>query len=293
MTSLWLFGNLLLYQIGQKRSSRLKMGKDMHVIVCVKQVPDTTNVRINPETNTLMREGVESIMNPYDEYALEEALRLKDKHGARVSVISMGPPQADVVLREALARGADDGVLLTDRAFAGADTLATSYAIAQAIKRINPKPDLVFFGKQAIDGDTAQVGPGVSEFLNCCLVTYVQALEVSGDTFTVETHMDEGTDVIEGKLPAVMTVVKEASTPRFSSLSGWMGAKKADIPKWGRADVKAEVEMCGLDGSPTKVVKIFAPPVKTGGIRMDGREEPDAAVAAIVKALQDKGVVKS
>ena len=265
----------------------------MHVIVCVKQVPDTTNVRINPETNTLMREGVESIMNPYDEYALEEALKLKDKHGARVSIITMGPPQADVVLREAIARGADDGVLLTDRAFAGADTLATSYAIAQAILKINPKPDLVFFGKQAIDGDTAQVGPGVSEFLNCSLVTYVQALEVNGDTFTVETHMDEGTDVIEGKLPAVMTVVKEASTPRFSSLSGWMGAKKADLPKWGAADVKAEKAMIGLDGSPTKVVKIFAPPVKSGGVRMDGREAPEAAVAAIVKALEDKGVVKS
>ena len=265
----------------------------MHVIVCVKQVPDTTNVRINPETNTLMREGVESIMNPYDEYALEEALKLKDRHGARVSVITMGPPQADVVLREALARGADDGVLLTDRAFAGADTLATSYAISLAIKKINPKPDLVFFGKQAIDGDTAQVGPGVSKFLDCALVTYVQALSVEGDTFTVETHMDDGTDVIEGKLPAVMTVVKEASTPRFASLSGWMGAKKADIPKWGAADVGAEKAKCGLDGSPTKVVKIFAPPVKTGGVRVDGRGKPDDAVATIVKTLQGKGVVKS
>jgi len=265
----------------------------MHVIVCVKQVPDTTNVRINPETNTLMREGVESIMNPYDEYALEEALRLKDRHGARVSVITMGPPQADVVLREALARGADDGVLLTDRTFAGADTLATSYAIAQAIRRINPRPDVVLFGKQAIDGDTAQVGPGVSEFLDYTLVTYVQALEVEGDTFTAETHMDEGTDVLEGKLPVVMTVVKEASTPRFASLSGWMGAKKAELPRWGAADVQAAVEMCGLDGSPTKVVKIFAPPVKTGGVRMDGREAPDAAVAAVVKALQGKGVIKS
>jgi len=265
----------------------------MHVIVCVKQVPDTTNVRINPETNTLMREGVESIMNPYDEYALEEALKLKDKHGARVSVITMGPPQADVVLREALARGADDGVLLTDRAFAGADTLATSYAIAQAIKKINAKPDLVFFGKQAIDGDTAQVGPGVSEFLNCSLVTYVQKLDVKGDTFVVETHMDEGIDVIEGKMPAVMTVVKEASTPRFSSLSGWSSAKKTAIPKWGAQDVGAVAELCGLNGSPTKVVKIFAPPVKTGGTKMDGREEPSAAIQAIVKVLQDKGVLKA
>ena len=262
----------------------------MHIIVCVKQVPDTANVRINPETNTLMREGVESIMNPFDEYALEEALRLKDAHGARVTVITMGPPQADVVLREAMARGADDGVLLTDRAFAGADTLATSYAIAQAIKKINAKPDLVLFGKQAIDGDTAQVGPGVSEFLDVSLVTYVKSVQVSGDTFTVETVMDEGTDVIEGQLPAVMTVVKEASSPRFASLSGWMEAKKTAIPRWGAKDVGATPEACGLNGSPTKVVKIFAPPTKSGGTRMDGREEPSAAVQAILKALQDKGV---
>ena len=265
-------------------------GIAMHIVVCVKQVPDTTNVRINPETNTLMREGVESIINPFDEFALEEALKLKDAHGARVSVVSMGPPQAEVVLREAMARGADDVVLLTDRAFAGADTLATSYAISQAIKKINARPDLVLFGKQAIDGDTAQVGPGVSEFLGYPLVTYAKSIKVEGDTYTVETMMDEGVDVIEGKLPAVMTVVKEASTPRFATLSGWMQAKKADIPRWGAKDVNADLTMCGLDGSPTKVVKIFAPPVKTGGTRMDGREQPSAAVDAIVKLLQEKGV---
>ena len=262
----------------------------MHIIVCVKQVPDTTNVRINPETNTLMREGVESIMNPFDEYALEEALKQKDAHGARVTVISMGPPQAEVVLREAMARGADDAVLLTDRAFAGADTLATSYVIAQAIRKITAKPDLVLFGKQAIDGDTAQVGPGVSEFLNFPLVTYVRSLTISDGTFTVETLMDEGVVVIEGALPAVMTVVKEATTPRFASLSGWMAAKRTAIPRWGAKDVGAEAALCGLEGSPTKVVKIFAPPTKSGGLRMDGREEPSAAVEAILKMLQDKGV---
>jgi len=262
----------------------------MHIVVCVKQVPDTANVRINPETNTLMREGVESIINPFDEYALEEALKLKDVHGARVTVISMGPPQAEVVLREAMARGADDAVLLTDRAFAGADTLATSYVIAQAIKKVDAHPDLVLFGKQAIDGDTAQVGPGVSEFLDVALVTYVKSVKISGDTFTVETLMDDGVDVIEGKLPAVMTVVKEASTPRFASLSGWMAAKKTAIPRWGAKDVGAAPEMCGLNGSPTKVVKIFAPPTKSGGIRMDGREEPAAAIDAILKVLHEKGV---
>jgi electron transfer flavoprotein beta subunit len=262
----------------------------MHIIVCVKQVPDTANVRINPETNTLIREGVESIMNPFDEYALEEALKLKDEHGARVTVITMGPPQAEIILRDAMARGADDAVLLTDRAVAGADTLATSYILSLAIRKLNARPDIVFFGKQAIDGDTAQVGPGVSEFLNYPLVTYVKSLTVVDGVFTAETMMDEGVDVLEGKLPAVMTVVKEASTPRFASLSGWINAKETEIPAWGAKDVEADLAQCGLDGSPTKVVKIFAPPVKTGGKKMDGGETPDEMVNAIVGLLKDKGV---
>ena len=262
----------------------------MHVIVCVKQVPDTTNVRINPETNTLIREGVESIMNPFDEYALEEALKLKDEHGARVSVITMGPPQADIILREALARGADDAVLLTDRAVAGADTLATSYILSLAIRKLNRKPDLVFFGKQAIDGDTAQVGPGVSEFLKYPLVTYVKSLTINDGVFKAESMMDEGVDVLEGKLPAVMTIVKEASTPRFASLGGWVEAKETEIPAWGAKEIEADLAQCGLDGSPTKVVKIFAPPVKSGGKKLDGSETPDNAVNAIVELLKEKGV---
>ncbi|MCX6873835.1 MAG: electron transfer flavoprotein subunit beta/FixA family protein [Verrucomicrobia bacterium] len=265
----------------------------MHIIVCVKQVPDTANVRINPDTNTLMREGVESIINPFDEYALEEALKLKDTCGARVSVLTMGPPQADIVLREAMARGADDGVLLTDRVFAGADTWATSYVIAQAIKKLNPKPDLVLFGKQAIDGDTAQVGPGVSEFLKIPLVTYVKSIQVADGRFTAETMMDDGVDFIEGSMPAVMTVLKEAAPPRFARLGGWMAAKHAAIPRWSAKDLKAVPELCGLQGSPTKVVKIFAPPTKSGGIRMDGRELPSAAVQAIVKLLHQKGLANS
>jgi len=260
----------------------------MHIVVCVKQVPDTANVRINPETNTLIREGVESIMNPFDEYALEEALKLKDEHGARVTVITMGPPQADIILREALARGADDAVLLTDRAVAGADTLATSYILSLAIRKLDMKTDLVLFGKQAIDGDTAQVGPGVSEFLNYPLVTYVKSLTVKDDVFTVGTAMDEGVDVLEGKLPAVMTIVKEASTPRFASLSGWIAAKEAEIQTWSANDVNADISQCGLDGSPTKVVKIFAPPVKSGGRIIDESEKPNDAVNEIVRLLKEK-----
>ncbi len=265
----------------------------MHVVVCVKQVPDATNVRINPETNTLMREGVESIVNPFDEYALEEALRLKDQFGARVSVVSMGPPQATVVLREAMARGADDGVLVSSRAFGGADTLATSYTISQAIKKLcdGGKPDLVLFGKQAIDGDTAQVGPGVSEFLDVPLITYVRSLKMDAEgNFEVESIMDDGANVIQGKLPAVMTVLKEASVPRFASLSGWMAAKRAQVAVYDEKTVNADPDKIGLKGSPTKVVTIFPPPTKTGGKKIDCRSDKQMAVDAIMKLLKEKGI---
>lgn len=265
----------------------------MHVVVCVKQVPDATNVHINPETNTLMREGVESIINPFDEYALEEALRLKDQFGARVTVISMGPPQATVVIREALARGADDGVLVSSRAFGGADTLATSYTISKAIETIcdGKKPDLVLFGKQAIDGDTAQVGPGVSEFLDLPLVTYAKSIQMDKDgNFEVESPMDDGVNIIKGKLPAVMTVLKEASTPRFAPLSGWMAAKHADIRVLNEKDVKADLNKIGLKGSPTKVVTIFPPPTKTGGKKVDARGDAAKAVDTILKFMKEKGI---
>ena len=277
----------------------------MRVVVCVKQVPDTTNVRINPKTNTLMREGVESIVNPFDEYALEEALRLKDVHGAHVTVISMGPPQATAVLREALARGADDAFLVSSRAFGGADTLATSYTLSQAIKKAcgGKTPDLVLFGKQAIDGDTAQVGPGVSEFLDVPLVTYVKKITLPkgcGETgvspmvvpFTVEAITDDGTAVIEGTLPAVMTVVKEASTPRFASLAGWMDAAKAQITVLDEKAVEANPLWIGLTGSPTKVVTIFPPPTKGGGEKVDARGDAAAGARAISDFLAKKGLVK-
>ena len=273
----------------------------MNIVVCVKQVPDTTNVRINPKTNTLMREGVESIVNPFDEYALEEALRLKDSHGAHVTVITMGPPQATAVLREALARGADDAFLVSSRAFGGADTLATSYTLSQAIKKAcgGKTPDLVLFGKQAIDGDTAQVGPGVSEFLNVPLVTYVKKISLVKETtiggsgapeplpkvsFSVSTLMDDGTAVIEGALPAVMTVVKEASTPRFASLAGWMDAAKAPGTVLGEKAVEANPLGIGLT--------IFPPPTKGGGEIVDARGDASAGARAISDFLEKKGLVK-
>ena len=267
----------------------------MHVVVCVKQVPDTTNVRINPKTNTLMREGVESIANPFDEYALEEALRLKDQEGARVTVVSMGPPQAMAVLREALARGADDAFLVSSRAFGGADTLATSYTLAMAIRKVcgGKTPDLVLFGKQAIDGDTAQVGPGVSEFLGVPLVTYVKEITIDKEKFfTVTTVMDDGEHVIKGSFPAVMTVLKEASTPRFAPLAGAMRAAKSEITVLDEKSIEADPIRIGLKGSPTKVVTIFPPPVKGGGEKVDARGDVTLGAQAIVSFLAKKGLVK-
>ena len=263
----------------------------MHVVVCVKQVPDTANVRINPETNTLMREGVESIVNPFDEYALEQGLMLKDRHGAKLTVVSMGPPQATAVLRESLARGADDAFLVSSRAFGGADTLATSYTLAQAIRKAcgGKTPDLVLFGKQAIDGDTAQVGPGLSEFLGVPLVTYVRKIdvtEVGGEAnFTVESVMDDGVATIEGMLPAVMTVLKESDAPRFAPLAGAIRAAKADITVLDEKDIEADSAYIGLKGSPTKVVTIFPPPIKGGGEKIvaSGQDAAKAIVAFLEK----------
>ena len=263
----------------------------MDVVVCIKQVPDTTNVRINPETNTLMREGVESIVNPFDEYALEQGLLLRDRYGAKLTVVSMGPPQATAVLREALARGADEAVLVSSRAFGGADTLATSYTLAQAIRKAcGGVPDLVLFGKQAIDGDTAQVGPGVSEFLGVPLVTYVKSLEIKESLFSVACVMDDGVATVEGRLPAVMTVLKDADAPRYAPLAGAIRAAKAQITVLNEKDIEADPVKIGLKGSPTKVVTIFPPPVKGGGEKVVA--SGDEAAQAILTFLERKGLVK-
>ncbi len=192
----------------------------MHIVVCVKQVPNTTQVRINPETNTLVREGVESIMNPFDENALEMALQLKEQHaGTKVTVLTMGPPQAAEVLKEAVGRGADAVVLLSDRAFAGSDTWATSYALSMAIRQME-KPDLILFGKQAIDGDTAQVGPGVADWLDLPCIAYARKIEVANGVAQVERAYEDGYEKLEVALPCVLTVLKEANVPRMASLRG-------------------------------------------------------------------------
>jgi len=268
----------------------------MRVVVCIKQVPDSTNVRIDPKTNTLMREGVESIVNPFDEYALEQALILKDRIGAHVTVVSMGPPQATAVLREALARGADDAFLVSSRAFGGADTLATSYTISQAILKAcdGRCPDLVLFGKQAIDGDTAQVGPGVSEFLDVPLVTYVKELEIKDEgrstedecSYCATTVMDDGEHVIEGSFPAVMTIVKEAAAPRFASLASTMAAAGAEIVVLDEKAIAADPMRVGLKGSPTKVVTIFPPPVKGGGRKIEWKGNATELADMIKEAIR-------
>ncbi|MCX5778051.1 MAG: electron transfer flavoprotein subunit beta/FixA family protein [Elusimicrobia bacterium] len=245
----------------------------MHIVVCIKQVPNTTNVQIDATTGTLKREGVEAIINPFDEYAIEEAIRLKERFGGKTTVITMGPPQAEQALRDTLARGIDNAILVSDRAFAGADTWATSYALAQAIRTLGDY-DLIICGKQATDGDTAQVGPGVAEMLNIPHVAYVKKIEeASNGSMKVERMMEDGYDLIETPLPALITVVKEINTPRLPSLRGLMNAKKAQIPHWNAETIKAEKLNIGLTGSPTQVLKIFSPPLRPGGEMLQGSLE--------------------
>ena len=258
----------------------------MNIIVCIKQVPETTEVRINPETNTLIREGVKSIINPFDMYAIEEGVRLKEKFGGKVTVLTMGPPQAEAALREAISMGADEGILVGDRAFAGSDTWATSYTLAGAIKRIGAF-DLIICGKQASDGDTAQVGPGISTHLDIPQVTYVKKVEEATEKFMrVERMMEEGFEIIETPLPALITVVKEINEPRIPSLKGMMRAKSAKITTWGQKDLELDPQNIGLCGSPTQVVKIFTPPQRTGGQMLTG--EPAEVAEKLVGLIKDE-----
>lgn len=245
----------------------------MNIIVCIKQVPETTEVRINPETNTLIREGVKAIINPFDMYAIEESVRLKEKFGAKVTVITMGPPQADAALREALSMGADEGILVCDRAFAGSDTWATSYTLSAAIKKIG-QYDLILCGKQASDGDTAQVGPGIATHLDIPQVTYVKKIEeVKENLIRVERMMEEGFEIIEVSIPCLFTVVKEINEPRIPSLKGMIRAKSAKITLWTQKELNLDSKSIGLLGSPTQVVKIFTPAQRQGGQIISGETQ--------------------
>lgn len=255
----------------------------MNILVCIKQVPDTKDVKLDPETNTMSREGVASIMNPFDRHALEEAVRIKEELGGTVTVLSMGPPQAEEVLREAITCGADEGVLVSDRSFAGADTWATSYTLGMAVKTLG-EFDLILCGKQAIDGDTAQVGPGLACRLDIPYVTCVQKIrETEKSVLVVERMMDDGYDVVRLPLPALLTVVKDINEPRVPSLKGKMKAKKADIKMMTAADIGAEEQYIGLAGSPTRVVKVFTP--KPRGDRTVFSGTPEEQVKQLVEQL--------
>ena len=258
----------------------------MHFIVCIKQVPDATDVRIDPKTNTLMREGVQSIINPFDMYAIEESIRLKERlGGGKVTALTMGPPQAEAALREAIAMGVDEGILLSDRAFAGSDTWATSYTLAMALRKIGDY-GVILCGKQASDGDTAQVGPGLATQLGLPQITYVRKVEEIDEKHIVAERMLEGGyEAIESPVPCVLTVVKEINQPRLPSLKGKMAAKKAPITKWTAADIQADKARIGLDGSPTKVVKIFSPKPRGGGQILTG--EPAEVVSQLVEKIRD------
>ena len=248
----------------------------MNLAVLVKQVPDTTDVRIDSKTNTLIREGVESIVNPFDMYAVEQALQIRDKHGGKITCITMGPPQAEAALREVLALGVDDAILLSDKAFAGADTLATSYTLAKAILKLG-EFDLIICGKQAIDGDTAQVGPGIAEHLDIPHVTYVSKVEeLSNNHIHVRRMTEEGYDVIASSLPALITVVKKLVN-QGCRLSSTLKARKASITTWTAKDLEICEEMIGLSGSPTQVIRIFAPEIKPGGEMIEGDSAAEKA----------------
>jgi len=263
----------------------------MNIIVCIKQVPDTNEVKIDPVKGTLIREGVPSIINPDDKNALEEALRIKDeKENVKVTVLSMGPPQAEVALVEAIAMGADEGILLSDRAFAGSDTWATSTALAAGIKHIG-NYDIIFCGRQAIDGDTAQVGPQIAEHLGIPQVTYVEELNIEEGNIRVRRALEDGYFIIESKLPVLVTAIKELNEPRYPSIKGIYEAYRGNkIKVLSAKDIQADEDNIGLDGSPTQVNKSFTPPGRTGEGEMLKGSTKEVVEQLIVK-LKEKHLI--
>ncbi len=261
----------------------------MKIIVTIKQVPDTNEVRLDPRTGTLIREGVPSIINPEDKNAIEAALTLREQKGGEVVVISMGPPQADDALREALAMGVDRAILLTDRAFAGADTWATATTLAMAVKKIGDY-DLVLSGRQAIDGDTAQVGPQMAEFLDVPQVTYVRDFQVEDGRVRVTRAMEDGHEVLEAPLPALLTITKEANKPRYPTAPGIFRAyREQTVEHWGVAEIGADPEMVGLKGSPTQVKRSFSPPPKDPGEII--KAPPAEAAKQLVSRMKQKNLL--
>lgn len=269
-------------------------GFSVHFLVCLKQVPDSSEVRIDPETNTLMREGVPSIINPYDAHALEEAIRLKEKLGGTVTIVCMGPPQAKTALQKAMSFGADRAILLSDRAFAGSDSLATAYILTVAIQKINEenKVDIVFCGKEAIDGDTAQTGPGIAQRLDFPQLTYVIKIrDVDAEWVTAERKTEGGIEVAKAKLPALLTVEKELNDLRYATLPNMMKAASYEPEVWNAKILPFDAAQMGLKGSPTSVSKIFAPPAKTGGEILDATQDPSGVVANVVEKMFQQNIM--
>ncbi|UVC15451.1 electron transfer flavoprotein subunit beta/FixA family protein [Mesorhizobium onobrychidis] len=257
----------------------------MHIVVSIKQVPDSAQIRVHPVTNTIMRQGVPTIINPYDLFALEEALRLRDAYGGEVTVLTMGPPMAEDSLRKALGYGADRAVLLTDRYFAGSDTLATSFALSQAIAKIGETfgpPDVVFTGKQTIDGDTAQVGPGIAKRLDLVQLTYVAkiaSIDLAAREITVERRCEGGTQKLKSSLPCLITMLEGTNEMRRGSVEDALCAARSRIVKWSAAEAGIEdLTKCGLRGSPTVVKRVFAP---------TARSEKAAQIDTAEKTLRD------
>lgn len=260
----------------------------MNIIVCIKQVPDTTEVRLDPITGTLIRDGVPSIINPDDKSGLEAALQLKDQIGAKVTVLTMGPSQAEKALREALAMGADEGILLSDRAFAGADTWATSSTLAAAIRKL--EYDLIIAGRQAIDGDTAQVGPQIAEHLKIPQVSYVENLELDGDSLILKRVFEDGYHRIKVKMPCLITTLSEMNKPRYMSISGIFDAyRDKEIKKWTLQDIEVDKTHIGLKGSPTKVKKSFTKGAKSVGEKYE--VEPQEAAKIILGKLKERHII--
>ncbi len=263
----------------------------MNVIVFIKQVVAATSAKINPETGTLVREGVENILNPFDEYAIEEGLRIREKLGGKVVVVCMGPPQAKEVIRKAIGMGVDEGILVTDRALAGSDTWATAYALSQVVKKIG-EYNLIITGKQAVDGDTAQVGPEVSACLDIPMIAWVRKIEeIDPARIRAQRLMEDGYDVVESSLPAVISVVKEINEPRLESLKGKLRAKKYEPAVWAVADLPGfDAGMVGLKGSPTRVKKTFTPQRQYRGTMLPGAA-PEAASALYAK-VKELNIIK-
>jgi len=267
----------------------------LRIVACVKQVPDTTQVRIDPVTNTLIREGVLSIINPFDVHAIEEAIRLKERYGGAAIMLCMGPPWADEALQKALSFGADEAILLSDRALAGSDTLATSAALAAAIRKLGGREpiDIVICGKQTIDGDTAQVGPGIATRLGLAQLTYVdrvESVDLRARRIKVRRMLEGAREIVDAPLPALLSVVKEINEPRYASLPDLIRGLRYQAPVWQVEDIGVSSEEVGLKGSPTQVRRIFPPPRRGAGEIIAGAlEDPDRAVAELVDRLIEAG----